>query len=224
MNNEVFYGLSKKQLDFLFTSTARLNIADGAVRSGKTHVFNLRWLDYIVNGPKGVLLMAGKTIRTLENNVLKAENGIFDLLGEGNYKYNGSRGELIIGDRKIICIGAADERSEGKIRGMTLAGALCDEVTLFPQSFIDQLMSRCSVVGSQLFWNCNPDSPYHYIKQEYLDNQKRKHQVKHWRFLMTDNPYLVKSNPQYIEEAKTTYSGVFYKRNVLGRHICPLVA
>ncbi|WP_440250071.1 PBSX family phage terminase large subunit [Clostridium sp.] len=208
--------LSKKQLQFLLTSDARINIADGAIRSGKTFVFNLRWLDYIVNGPRGILLMAGKTIRTLERNVLKAENGLFDLVGEGNYKYNGSTGELEIAGRKIICIGASDERSENKIRGMTLAGALCDEVTLFPKSFVEQLIGRCSVAGSQLFWNCNPDSPYHFIKQEYIDNPKMKHLVKHWRFLMYDNPYLVKTNPEYIKQAETTYTGVFYKRNVRG--------
>ncbi|WP_302579359.1 PBSX family phage terminase large subunit [Clostridium saudiense] len=208
--------LSKKQLHFLLTSDARINIADGAIRSGKTFVFNLRWLDYIVNGPRGILLMAGKTIRTLERNVLKAENGLFDLVGEGNYKYNGSTGELEIAGRKIICIGASDERSENKIRGMTLAGALCDEVTLFPKSFVEQLIGRCSVAGSQLFWNCNPDSPYHFIKQEYIDNPKMKHLVKHWRFLMYDNPYLVKTNPEYIKQAETTYTGVFYKRNVRG--------
>lgn len=208
--------LSKKQLHFLLYSNARINIADGAIRSGKTFIFNLRWLDYIVNGPKGTLLMAGKTIRTLERNVLKAENGLFDLLGEGNYKYNGSTGELIIGDRTIICIGASDERSENKIRGMTLAGALCDEVTLFPKSFVEQLIGRCSVAGSQLFWNCNPDSPYHYIKQDFLESDNMKSLVKHWRFLMYDNPYLVKTNPDYIKQAETTYTGVFYKRNVLG--------
>lgn len=209
--------LSKKQLHFLLSSDARINIADGAIRSGKTFVFNLRWLDYIVNGPKGTLLMAGKTIRTLERNVLKAENGLFDLVGEGNYKYNGSTGELEIAGRKIICIGASDERSENKIRGMTLAGALCDEVTLFPKSFIEQLIGRCSVAGSMLFWNCNPDSPYHFIKQEYLENPNMKPLIKHWRFLMYDNPYLVKTNPEYIKQAETTYTGVFYKRNVLGQ-------
>lgn len=208
--------LSKKQLHFLLYSNARINIADGAIRSGKTFIFNLRWLDYIVNGPKGTLLMAGKTIRTLERNVLKAENGLFDLLGEGNYKYNGSTGELQIGNRNIICIGASDERSENKIRGMTLAGALCDEVTLFPKSFVEQLIGRCSVAGSQLFWNCNPDSPYHYIKQDFLESDNMKPLVKHWRFLMYDNPFLVKTNPEYIKQAETTYTGVFYKRNVLG--------
>lgn len=208
--------LSKKQLDFLFNSSARINIADGAIRSGKTHVFNLRWLYEIMNAPPGIMLMAGKTIRTLERNVLKSQNGLFDLLGEGNYSYNGSTGELVIGDRKIICIGASDERSENKIRGMTLVSALCDEVTLFPKSFIEQLIGRCSVKGGHLFWNCNPDSPFHYIKADYLDNVEMKGLVKHWRFLMTDNPYLTKQNPDYIDQAEKTFKGVFYQRNVLG--------
>lgn len=211
-----FIGLSDKQLDFIVNSTARINIADGAIRSGKTHVFNLRWLEEIVSAPPGPFLMAGKTIRTLERNVLKSQNGLFDLLGEGNYKYNSSTGELKIGDRLIYCIGANDEKAENKIRGITLVSALCDEVTLFPQSFVEQLIGRCSVKGGHLFWNCNPDTPYHFIKQNYLDNPEMKPLVNHWRFLMDDNPYLTTFNPEYIEQAKRTFTGVFYKRNVLG--------
>lgn len=208
--------LSKKQLNFLLNSDADINIADGAVRSGKTHVFNLRWLEYIMTAPEGDLLMVGKTIRTLEQNVLKPKNGLFDLLGQGNYQYNVSTGELFVAGRKIYCKGANDETAENKIRGMTLAGALCDEITLFPKSFVDQLIARCSIAGAKQFWNCNPDSPFHYIKQEYLDNPAMRGIVKHWRFLMTDNPYLVKHNPKYIHNASRTWKGVFYRRNVLG--------
>lgn len=208
--------LSPKQLDFLLNSDADINIADGAVRSGKTHIFNLRWLEYIMTAPPGDLLMAGKTVRTLEQNVLKAKNGLFDLLGQGNYQYNSSTGILHVAGRTIYCKGANDEQAENKIRGMTLAGALCDEVTLFPKSFIDQLIARCSVAGAKQFWNCNPDSPFHYIKQMYLDSPDMKDTVKHWRFLMTDNPYLTRHNPQYIQNASRTWKGVFYRRNVLG--------
>lgn len=204
---------SQKQLDFLVNSTARINIADGAVRSGKTFIFNVRWLDYIMNGPPGTLLMAGKTIHTLERNVLTANMGLFEILGEGNYKYNRSTGELFVGNRKIICIGAANNASEGRIRGMTLAGALCDEVTLFPQNFVEQLLARCSVAGSQLFWNCNPDSPGHYIKADYIDNEEIKDLVKLFHFLMEDNPALPQ---EYVEGLKRSTKGVFYKRNILG--------
>lgn len=206
--------LSQKQLKFLATSNSRLNIADGAVRSGKTFIFNIRWLDYIANGPDGVLMMVGKTIRTLENNVLMASpGGLFEMLGEGNYKYNRSNGELYIGSRKILCIGANDEKSEGKIRGLTLAGAMCDEITLYPQNFVNQLIARCSVKGAQLFWNCNPDSPNHFIKTDFLDNPKLKGKVKQFHFLMEDNPSL---DPQYVADLKLMYSGVWYKRMIQG--------
>lgn len=206
--------LSPKQFQFLASSDARINIADGAVRSGKTFIFNIRWLDYIANGPTGTLMMVGKTIRTLENNVLMASpGGLFEMIGDGNYKYNRSTGELKIGNRKILCIGANDEKAEGKIRGLTLAGALCDEVTLYPQNFIMQLLARCSVANAQLFWNCNPDSPMHFIKQDFIDNPKLAGKVKTFSFLMEDNPAL---DPDYVADLKLLYSGVWYKRMIQG--------
>lgn len=211
--------LSKKQFNFLVDSNTRISICDGAVRSGKTFIFSIRWLDYINNGPPGTLMMCGKTIRTLENNVLMANpGGLFEMLGEGNYKYNRSNGELFIGQRKIICIGANDEKAESKIRGMTLAGAMCDEVTLYPQNFITQLIARCSIKGAQLFWNCNPDNPNHYIKTDYIDNQELKNKVKVWHFLMEDNPAL---DPEYVADLKLMYNGVWYKRMIEGRPTCP---
>jgi PBSX family phage terminase large subunit len=207
--------LSKKQLDFLVKSHGRINIAHGAVRSGKTFIFNVRWLDYIANdSPPGLLMMVGKTIRSLERNVLMGNMGLFELIGEGNYKYNRSTGELNIGNRTIICIGAADESSEAKIRGLTLSGALCDEVTLYPKNFVEQLLARCSTAGSKLFWNCNPDHPLHYIKTQYLDDIEIKDLVRSFHFLMDDNPAL---SQEYIEALKRTTHGVFYQRNILGQ-------
>lgn len=216
-DTEDYIDFSPKQIDFLLNSDAFINICSGAVRSGKSHICNLRWLEYITSAPKGDLLMVGKTIRTLERNVLKAENGIFDLIGEGNYHYNSSTGELTINGRNIYCVGANDEKSENKIRGMTLVGAYCDEVTLYPESFIQQLIQRHSksMKRSKMFWSTNPDSPYHFIKTDYIDDMDKRDIVKTWNFLMTDNPFLVKFNAAYIEMAKK-WKGVYYKRNFLG--------
>ena len=51
-------------------SDARLNIWDGAVRSGKTVSSLLAWLYFVTNAPPGPLLMAGKTVTTLKRNIL----------------------------------------------------------------------------------------------------------------------------------------------------------
>ena len=119
---------SDKQLDFIRNSTARLCIADGAVRSGKTIACKVRWLLYMATGPKGDLAILGKTRDTLQRNVL---NTLFEIVGDNNYHWaNKQAGELILLGRRCYCFGAANEEAERKIRGATVAGALCDEANL----------------------------------------------------------------------------------------------
>lgn len=202
---------SEKALDFLAHSDARLNILHGSVRSGKTVNCTVRWLDYMVNdGPPGDLVMLGKTAATLQRNVL---NDLFDIVGPGNYHWTDRlRGELTIFDRRVYCYGAANEEAESKIRGATFAGALCDECNLYPLNVWQQLMARLSIKGAKVFANCNPDSPYHWFYTDYITNDKITDK-KIWHFTMDDNPNL---DPDYMENLKKEYRGVWYDRMILG--------
>ncbi|SFU70899.1 PBSX family phage terminase large subunit [Alicyclobacillus macrosporangiidus] len=199
---------SQKQLDSIRNSTARLNFWEGAVRSGKTIASIVRWLDYIATGPSGDLLMVGKTERTLKRNILDVMEQI---LGPRLYRYNKGEGEVYVCGRKIYVAGANDERAEGKIRGMTLAGAYGDEVTLWPENFFKMLLSRLSVSGAKFFGTTNPDSPYHWLKVEYLD--KTDLDLRSWHFVLEDNPNL---DQAYVEALKREYTGLWYKRFILG--------
>lgn len=51
--------------------------------------------------------------------------------------------------------GANDARSESKIRGLTLQGGYCDELTLFPKDFFAMLLSRLRVPGAKLIATTN---------------------------------------------------------------------
>ena len=83
---------SPKQLDFIRHSDAKLNIADGAVRSGKTIACTVRWIDYILTGPKGDLCMMGKSMGALKRNVL---NDLFDIIGSKHIRWiDRQQGEL----------------------------------------------------------------------------------------------------------------------------------
>jgi PBSX family phage terminase large subunit len=199
---------SQKQLDSIRNSTARLNFWEGAVRSGKTIASIVRWLDYIATGPAGDLLMVGKTERTLKRNILDVMEQI---LGPRLYRYNKGEGEVYVCGRKVYVVGANDERAEGKIRGMTLAGAYGDEVTLWPENFFKMLLSRLSVAGAKFFGTTNPDSPYHWLKTEYLD--KPDLDLLDWHFTLDDNPNL---DPAYIDALKREYTGLWYKRFIQG--------
>jgi PBSX family phage terminase large subunit len=200
--------LSAKQLNSVTKSTARINIWEGSVRSGKTIASIIRWVEYIKTGPQGDLLMVGKTERTLKRNILDV---IEDIVGSKNFRYNRGLGEVYIFGRKVYIVGANDERSEGKIRGMTLAGAYGDELTLWPESFFKMLLSRLSVKGAKLFGTTNPDSPYHWLKTEYIDNENIN--IKTFHFELDDNLAL---DPEYVIELKKEYTGLWYKRFIQG--------
>lgn len=204
---------SPKALDVINHATARLVILHGAVRSGKTFACNVVWLKYLATGPQGDLLMAGKTRDTLQRNVL---NTLFDIVGPKNYHWvDKQAGELNLLGRRIYCVGAANEEAESKIRGATFAGALCDEVSLYPENFFTQLMARLSIPGAQCFVNTNPDSPGHWFYTKFLANKKiLDKQV--WKFYMEDNLSL---SATYIANLKSEYSGVWYERMINGRWV-----
>lgn len=205
-----FKEFSPKALDFIANSDARLNIAHGSVRSSKTVNCSVRWLSYLVTGPKGDLFMVGKTIATLQRNVL---NDIRDIVGESNFHWvNKQQGELLLFGRRIYCIGANNEDAETKIRGATIAGAYCDEANLYPEGFFAQLMARMSIEGSCCFCNCNPDSPYHWFYTGYIMNDKIENK-KVWHFTMDDNLSL---SAEYKKSLAQMYHGVFKRRYIDG--------
>lgn len=202
---------SEKALDFIANSNARLNILHGSVRSSKTINCSVRWLTFLQDGPEGDLAMLGKTAATLGRNVL---NDLFDIVGQGNYKWvNRQQGELILLGRRVYCFGANNEDAESKLRGATFAGAYCDEASLYPQSVFQQLMARMSVPGAQAFCNTNPDNPYHWFYTDYIINQTITNK-KVWHFTMDDNMSLSK---EYIHDLKQMYTGVWYERFILGK-------
>ena len=200
---------SEKQLDVIANSDARLNILDGSVRSGKTVSSIVAWIYFVKQAPPGELLMTGKTERTLKRNVL---DPLVAMVGSRHCKLNKGTGELSLFGRRVYLAGANDERAEAKIRGMTLAGAYCDEITLYPESFFTMLLSRLSVPNARLIGTTNPDSPYHWLKINYLDRENELN-LKHWHFTLDDNPNL---DPAYVEALKKEYTGLWYKRFIQG--------
>lgn len=189
-----------------------INILEGAVRSGKTWCFHPKAIyccDYKVGGQK---LMTGMSKQSIYNNFLA---DLFEIVGSRNYSYNRNTGQLRLFNSNWLVIGAKDEGSEKYIRGLTVGVALCDEVSLMPQSFFQMLLSRMSPPGARLYGTTNPDSPYHWLKTEYLDNAELKEKEILWsqHFTMDDNPNLT---DEYVESQKRLYSGFFYKRFIEG--------
>lgn len=189
---------------------ARINILDGPVRSGKTVSSIVAWIKYIANAPPGDLTMTGKTNAALYRNIIRPME---EMLGS-DMKYVNSNDNRVVKlwDREIFCYGANDERSEGKIRGGTFAGAYGDEITLWPESYFKMLMSRLSIPGSKFIGTTNPDNPQHWLKVDYIDRALEiGANIFNWP--IERNTHLP---PEYIEALKKEYTGLWYKRFILG--------
>jgi len=200
--------LSEKQRLTLKDSTARINIWEGAVRSGKSFASLIRWLEYIQEAPSGNLVIIGRTATTIKHNIV---DEICELIGTDARYYSG-KNELVLWGRRIYLIGASDERAESKIRGSTFAGAYVDEATLIPESFWTMLLSRLSIEGSKLFATTNPDTPYHWLKKNYIDRIDDLN-MKLWKFGLEDNPSLTK---EFKTNLKQEYRGLWYQRYIEG--------
>ncbi|WP_458456203.1 PBSX family phage terminase large subunit [Methanobrevibacter sp.] len=213
------YGLfSEKALDFIDNSDAFVNISHGSVRSSKTITANVRWLDFLTNSPHDEFLLTGKTRDTIERNVVR--DLIRMIHGKMYYDYNKGDGYFDIGGKRIWLVGFNDEGATDKIRGMTVGGWYGDEVATAPESSIKMAINRCSLKGAKMFWTMNPDSPYHYIFKEYINNKelKEKGVVKVWHFTLKDNLNLTE---EYVEQLKLLYSksALQYKRYILGQWV-----
>ena len=205
--------LFAKQKWALNRSDSRINLWHGSVRSGKTVNVDFRFIqslrDSTENLPSDVIdIMIGKTMGSLKRNVI---NPICGLLGN-EAKYFSGKQELHIWDHIIHLVGANDERSVGKIQGSTIRKALGDEVTLWPESFFKMLDSRLSMDDSQFFGTTNPGPPNHYLKTDYMNRYKELN-LKSFHFVLEDNTTLSK---RFIQEIKKSYTGLWYRRYILG--------
>lgn len=214
MSDKLQFTLKQQELMSLLKHNKlhRLNLLEGSVRSGKTWISLLLWAVWISTRPVDyAYLMCAKTLQTLKRNCLML---LLELVGEDNFKFSISTKEGRLFGRKILFEGANDAKSENKIRGMTLGGAYCDELTLFPKDFFTMLLSRLSVTGAKLIATTNPDVPTHWLKKDYIDNKKVDMLVL--RFLIDDNTTLP---ADYIRDIKKEYTGVYYERFILGNWV-----
>lgn len=194
-------------------------ICDGAVRSGKTVSMALSfmvWASVMFEGMS--FAVCGKTISSVRRNVIA---DLIAALEETGFTVKQKLSENLLEvsgfnrTNRFYIFGGKDEAAASLIQGMTLAGVLFDEVALMPRSFVEQAIARCSVSGSKLWFNCNPDHPQSWFYKEWIQKLGEK-DAHYLHFTMEDNPALT-------EEIKARYrkmfSGTFYERFIEGKWV-----
>jgi PBSX family phage terminase large subunit len=194
-------------------------VCDGAVRSGKTMAMGLSfflWAMTVFDGQR--FGICGKTIASLRRNVL---GEILPKLAQLGAVFREKRTENLLimelfgHENSFYIFGGRDESSASLIQGITFAGVLLDEVALMPRSFVEQACARCSVAGSRLWFNCNPEGPGHWFYKTWILEAEKRNCLR-LHFTMADNPSL---SPAIRKRYETLYTGVFYRRFVLGQWV-----
>lgn len=212
--------LAPKQLQFILEGTKKINLAHGAMRSGKTVGITWRFMDAVDDCPDSDIWMIGKTSTTIYNNVIlplitKPPIGQPDPFSTWRPYLHWRKGDriLMFKDKEIKTIGVKDDGSIGSIQGATFSLCYCDEMALYSEPIINLISTRLSKSHSMLFASMNPSHPGHILKQ-WIDKAAAgdpNYYALH--YTLDDNPFV----PQdYKDRIKHSLSGLFYKRNYLG--------
>ena len=194
-------------------------VCDGAVRSGKTMAMGLSFFLWAMlcfrDRRFGV---CGKTIASLRRNVLGEVLPKLEQMGavcREKRTDNLLTVSMFGHENQFYVFGGRDESSASLIQGITFAGVLLDEVALMPRSFVEQACARCSVSGSRLWFNCNPEGPGHWFYKNWIQKAEEKNCLR-LSFTMEDNPSL---SDAIRRRYQRLYTGVFYRRFILGQWV-----
>lgn len=205
-------------------ATAKYNLWEGAVASGKTIGSLYRWLLFVKNVEDlpGALVMAGRTRDAVWRNAIMPMMDLFPGVMVGNL---GAPTCRILGNL-IHIIGASDVKAEAVIRGMTAKGFYIDELTTLPESFFKMALTRLRVAGrsggvaSRLFATTNPDGPNHWLMRDYLAKMATDPEMaRDWcrfKFSIDDNSTLP---AEFVRSMHAQYTGLWYKRFILGEWV-----
>lgn len=196
----------------------RVLVLTGSVRSGKTFINNylfllelkrVRELANKLDEPHPLYILAGYSSRTIKTNIITALESQFGITispdRHGHYHLFGV---------EIVPAYTNNDRGVGSIRGLTAFGAYVNETSLATQGVFQEITNRCSVEGSRVICDTNPDVPTHWLKTQYIDNTDEQARIKSFSFTIDDNTFLAQ---EYVDSLKAaTPSGMFYDRAIRG--------
>lgn len=216
VNNFHWQPFSTVAEDYLLHSTSWINVAVGSIRSGKTIVALTRFIEYTLTSDNNDFMIIGKTLTTLERNVVRPLMKMLATLGIPA-EHNRYLNEIYYYDNTVCLFGVGKKGDDEKIQGSTFGGTLIDEGTVITEEGFKMILSRNSLPGSMIFITCNPANPNHYLYTEYLTNEEMKQEdiCKVWTFKLSDNTTLTQ---EYVENLKASYpkDSLFYKRYIDG--------
>ena len=212
-----------------------MNVAEGAVRAGKT-VDNVYAFCHELKTTRDKIHLASASTLGNAKLILGGCNGF----GIENYfrgqcrwgKYKGNEALIIKGadtgnrERIVIFAGGALSNSWTKIRGNSYGMWIATEINLHDRHFIEEALNRSIAAQKRMvWWDLNPGSPKHWVYTDFIDRYAEN--AAEGRFLGGYNyeHFTIEDNINVPEQRKREivsqydHGSVQYMRDILGKRI-----
>lgn len=200
------------------TKPFKIMILSGAVRSGKTFIDNVLFLNELKrvanlaklsNDKHPRFILAGATSGSIYNNVISELQTQFGLTLKPDF-----HNHYHLFDVDIVPVYTSSISGLSSARGFTSYGAYVNEASLANHEVFNEIQNRCSQPGSHIICDTNPDIPTHWLKTDFIDNHDPDSGIVAFNFTIDDNTFL---DPDYVKSMKASKpSGMFYDRDILG--------
>lgn len=222
---------SQKHKDYIKSAlNNKMNVAEGAIRSGKTIDHCIIAAMYLEQCPDKIHLASGSTIGNAKLNIGACNGFGLENLFRGRCKWGKYKDNEALylytqtGEKIVIFAGGAKADSYKRILGNSYGMWIATEIN----EHYDSEDSRTSFIkvafGRQvaaqkplILWDLNPCNPGHSIYKNYIDAYQKSYKggYQYQHFTIADNLAI---SPQRLEEIKSQYivGSVWYRRDIDG--------
>lgn len=221
---------SEKHLRYIRACRENMyNIAEGAIRAGKTVDNVFAFCTELEDTPDRLHLASASTVATAKLNLIDCNGMGMEAIFRGRCrwgKYKGNdclRVQTRTGLKIVIFAGAGKADSYKRIRGNSYGMWIATEINLHHDSFIKEAFNRTAAARlRKFFWDLNPSSPRAAIYTDYIDAYRDKNAhgllpggCNYERFTLSDNAAIT---PQRVAEIRAQYTPgtVWYRRDIEG--------
>lgn len=230
------FNFGQKHIDYIRKcENCMYNVAEGAVRAGKT-VDNVFAFAHDLKTTKDrIHLATGSTVGNAKLNIGDANGFGLEWIFRGQChwgKYKDNEALFIKGlstknkQRIIIFAGAAKEDSYKKIRGNSYGMWIATEINLHHKNNIREAFNRTIAADRRkIFWDLNPDNPNAPIYKDYIDKyakQSAKGELiggyNYMHCTLYDN---INLTPERIREIESQYTpgSIWYMQDIKGMRV-----
>ena len=237
--------VKKKTIEFHFSEKHKeyirrcqqcsYNVAEGAVRAGKTVDNIFAFAHELKTTPDRIHLATGSTVGNAKLNIGDC-NGLgleWIFRGQchwGKYKDNEAlfvKGPSTSWQQKIVIFaGGGKEDSYKKIRGNSYGMWIATEINLHHDKTIKEAFNRqLAAKRLKVFWDLNPDNPRAAIYSEYIDRYQKQQEegefpggYNYMHCTIYDN---INITPERLHEIESRYdvNSIWFLRDIKGMRV-----